>query len=80
MAEQKQVEKFIESALKDKDLDWDVALVELNMATHAWDIELEVPDGPEVLISIPQGSADEMKKTIKNQIDEEIERVKAHKH
>jgi hypothetical protein len=80
MNEQKQIEKFIESVLKDRDLDWDVALVELNLATHAWDIEFEVPDGPEVLIAVPQGSADEMKQAIKQQIDEEIERVKAHKH
>ena len=80
MTEQKQIEKFVESVLKNRDLDWDVALVELNVATHSWNIEFEVPDGPEVLIAVPQGSADEMKQTIKQQIDEEIERVKAHKH
>ena len=80
MTDQKQIEKLIESALKAKDLDWEVALVALNPATHCWDVEFEVPDGPEVLLSIPQGDADDMKKFIKQQIDEEIERVDSHKH
>ena len=79
MTEQKQMEKFIESALDDHDLDWEVALVELNMATHSWNIELEVPNGPEVLITIPQGPPGDMKRIIKAQIDEEVDRVKAHR-
>lgn len=80
MTEQKQIEKFLESVLDKRDLDWEVALVELNQATRSWNIELEVPEGPEVLISVPQGSSNEMKHTIEQQIDEEIDRVKTHKH
>lgn len=80
MTEQKQIEKFVNSALDDRGLDWELALVELNMATHAWHIEFEVPDGPEVLITIPQGSTQDMKRAIEQQFDEEVERVKSHKH
>ena len=80
MTEQKQIEKFVESVLDDRDLDWDVALVELNLATHTWNIEFEVPNGPEVLITVPQGAAQDMKRVIAAQVDEEIDRVKAHRH
>ena len=78
MTEQRQIEKAVESVLKSRDLDWDVALVELNIATHSWNVEFEVPNGPEVLIIIPQGSASEMKRAIEEQVDEEIPRVKSH--
>ena len=80
MTEQKQIEKFVDSVLDDKALDWEVALVDLNLATHSWNIEFEVPNGPEVLITVPQGTPHDMKRTIEAQIDEEIERVKAHRH
>jgi hypothetical protein len=80
MTEQKQIEKFVNSALDDRDLDWEVALVEFNQASHSWNIEMEVPDGPEVLITIPHGTPDEMKRAVKEQMDEEVERVKAHRH
>jgi hypothetical protein len=79
MTEQKQIEKFVNSALKDRDLDWELALVEFNQAAHSWNIELEVPDGPEVLITIPHASPNDMKRTVEEQMDEEVERVKAHK-
>ncbi len=80
MDEQKQIEKTVEAVLDSRDLDWDLALVEMNTATHSWNIELEVPNGPEVLIIIPKNPANGMKHAIEAQIDEEILRVKAHQH
>jgi hypothetical protein len=79
MTEEKQIEKFVDSVLKKRDLDWEVALVEFNPATHSWNIEFEVPDGPEVLITVPHASPGEMKTTVEQQIDEEIDRVDSHK-
>ena len=79
MTEQKQIEKFVNSALNDRDLDWELALVEFNQASHSWNIEFEVPDGPEVLITVPHGTPHEMKQAVEQQMDEEVERVKAHK-
>lgn len=79
MEEQKQIEKFVMSALDDRDLDWELALVEFSPATHSWNIEFEVPNGPEVLISVPHGTPHEMKQVVEQQMDEEVERVKSHK-
>lgn len=79
MTEQKQIEKFVNAALDSRDLDWELAMVEFSPATHSWNIEFEVPDGPEVLITVPQGSAQDLKRVIEEQFDEEVARVKAHR-
>ena len=59
---------------------WTLALVEFNQAAHNWNIEFEVPDGPEVLITVPHGTPHDMKLAVEQQMDEEVERVKSHKH
>lgn len=79
MTEEKQVEKIVDDVLDKKDLDWEVALVELNIPTRSWHIEFEVPDGHEILISVSQGTPAAMKKSIEDQIEGEMARLKSHR-
>jgi len=79
MTEEKQVEKIVDDVLDKKNLDWEVAMVEQKIPTHSWNIEFEVPDGHEILISVPQGTPAAMKKSIEDQIEEELARLKSHR-
>ena len=76
MRDQKALEKETQAILARKHLDWIVAFVDENKADGAWEIELEVPDGPELILSVPPGSKHDMKLSLEKQVDEELQRLK----
>jgi phosphopantothenoylcysteine synthetase/decarboxylase len=78
MTEKQQVEKIASEVLSKKKLDWIIASVEENKAFGVWDIEVQTQDGRELILSIPNGSTKEMKESIKQQTDEETDRLKSH--
>ena len=75
MTEKQQVDKIVTEVFSKNKLEWVIASVEENKPARTWDIEVEVPDGPELLFSVPKGSPQEMKEFVKQQVEEEIDRL-----
>ena len=78
MTHKEEIEVQTKAVLSEKNLDWIVAFVEENKAAGLWEIELEVPNGPELILSIPLGSKQQMKMFLEQQVEEEMQRVKMH--
>jgi hypothetical protein len=79
MTEREQVEKAVDAVFSDKRLDWVIALIEENRASGTWAVEVEIPNGPELILSVPKGSLREMKQSVRQQAEEEIDRLSMHR-
>jgi len=79
MDEKHQVEKTATDVFNKLRLNWIVASVELNRQTHAWDVEVQVPDGSELILSVPNGSPREIKNALMQQAEEELDRLSSHR-
>jgi hypothetical protein len=79
MTDKQLVEKAAYAVLEKKRLNWVIAMIAENSPARAWDIEVEVPQGPELIFSVPKGTEREMKDSISRQIEEELERLKVHR-
>ena len=75
MDEKHQVEKTAGDVFKKLRLNWVVASVEDNHLAHSWDVEVQVPGGTELILTIPHGSPDEIKKALRAQTEEEMYRL-----
>lgn len=78
MDEKQQIEKLANEIFLKKRLDWEIASVEENRPSHSWEIEVQVPDGHEMILSVPKGSLQEIKESLRQQTEEEIVRLKSH--
>jgi len=79
MDERHQVEKTAGDVFSMMRLKWVVAAVQENRETHTWDVEVQVPDGSELILSIPHGSPKEIKKALIAQTEEEMDRLSSHR-
>jgi hypothetical protein len=75
MTERQQVEKIAGEVFHKEGLRWTIASVLENRTSHAWDIEVQTPEGRELILSIPNGSPKEIKQAIRAQTEEEMERL-----
>ena len=75
MTEKQQIEKVALEMLSRGRLKWVVAAIEESLPAHTWDIEVEVPDGHELMFPVPKGSLREMKESIRNFTEEEMDRL-----
>ena len=76
MDEKHLVEKTANDIFNRMKLKWVVAAVEDNHQSHAWDVEVQVPNGSELILSIPHGSLHDIKEAILQQTEEEMDRLK----
>ena len=79
MDEKHQIEKTANEVFSKMRLDWVIATVAENRQLHAWDLEVQAPDGRELILSIPHGSMKEIKAAIRQQTEEELDRIEAHR-
>jgi PhoPQ-activated pathogenicity-related protein len=75
MDEKHQVEKTASDIFKKLRLDWVVASVEDNHVAHTWDVEVQVPGRSDLILMIPHGSSGEIKKALREQAEEEMDRL-----
>ena len=75
MDEKHQIEKTAGEVFKKLRLDWVVASVEDNRLARTWDVEVQVPGGSELILTVPHGTPDEIKKALRAQTEEEMERL-----
>jgi hypothetical protein len=73
--ERQQVEKLAGEVFHKEGLRWTIASVTENRAAHAWDIEVQTPEGRELILSIPDGSPKELKHSLREQTEEEMDRL-----
>jgi hypothetical protein len=78
MDEKHQVEKTASEVFSRMRLKWVVAAVQENRETRSWDVEVQVPDGSELILSVPHGSPKEIKQALIQQAEEEEERLSSH--
>ena len=78
MDEKHQIEKTANDVFEKLRLKWVVAAVQENRESHGWDVEVQVPDGSELILSIPHGSPREIKNALIQQAEEEIDRLSSH--
>jgi hypothetical protein len=78
MDEKSQIEKIATDVFNRMRLKWVIASVEQNRLSHAWNIEVQSPDGSELILSVPNGSMKEIKESIRQQTEEELDRIEAH--
>ena len=76
MTEKQQVEKIASEVFAKERLHWTIASVEENKIAHLWEIEVQTPDGRELILSVPIGSPREVKDSIRQQAEEEMDRLK----
>ena len=79
MDEKHQVEKTAEEVFARMRLDWVIAAVRQNLPSQTWDVEVQVPDGLELILCVPFGSPREIKKALIQQAEEEEERLSSHR-
>ena len=75
MDEKHLVEKTASDVFKKLRLDWVVASVEDNHLSHTWEVEVQVPGGSELILTVPHGTPDEVKKALRAQTEEEMDRL-----
>ena len=73
--DRQQVEKIAAEVFHKEGLRWTIASVAENRASHAWDVEVQTPEGRELILSIPDGSPKETKQAIRAQTEEEMDRL-----
>ena len=79
MDEKHLVEKTAEGVFSRMRLDWVVAAVRENLRSQTWDVEVQVPDGSELILCVPFGSPREIKKALLQQTEEEMDRLSSHR-
>ena len=78
MTERQQVEKIASEVFHKEGLRWTIASIAENKTSHTWDIEVQTPEGRELILSIRDGSPKEIKQAIRDQTEEEMERLHIH--
>ena len=78
MDEKHLVEKTASDVFSKMRLKWVVAAVQENIPSQTWDVEVQVPDGSELILCVPFGSPREIKKALIQQAEEEEERLSSH--
>lgn len=73
------VEKTAGEVFSKMRLDWVVAAVRENVPSQTWDVEVQVPDGSELILCVPFGSHRQIKKALLQQAEEEDERLSSHR-
>lgn len=79
MDERHQVEKTAAEVFAKLRLDWVVAAVQENRLSHTWEVEVQAADGAELILSIPHGSPRDIKKALRQQTEEEMDRLSSHR-
>ena len=79
MDEKHLVEKTATEVFSRMRLKWVVAVVQENRPSQTWDVEVQVPDGSELILSVPFGSPRQIKKALIQQAEEEEERLSSHR-
>jgi hypothetical protein len=78
MTDKQQVETMASAVFSTSRLDWVIASVEEDKASRTWNIEVQTPDGRELILSVPQGSPKEVRSSITQQTEEEMDRLHSH--
>ena len=73
LTDKHQVEKIAGEVFHKEGLRWTIASVAANHS--AWDIEVQTPEGRELILSIPDGSPKEIKHAVREQTEEEMDRL-----
>lgn len=79
MDEKHLVEKTASDVFSRMRLDWVVAAVRENLRSQTWDVEVQVPDGSELILCVPFGSPRELKQALLQQTEEEMDRLSSHR-
>ena len=79
MDEKQLVEKAAGDVFSRMRLDWVVAAVRENLPSRTWDVEVQVPNGSELILCVPFGSPREIKKALLQQTEEEMDRLSSHR-
>jgi hypothetical protein len=79
MDEKHLVEKTATEVFSWMRLKWVVAAVQENRGSQSWDVEVQVPDGSELILSISHGSPRQIKKALIQQAEEEEDRLSSHR-
>ena len=75
MDEKHQVEKTASDIFKKFHLDWVVASVEDNHVAHSCEVEVQVPGHSDLILMVPHGAPDAIKKALRAQTEEEMDRL-----
>jgi len=79
MDEKQQVEKTATDVFNKLRLKWVVASVEQDRHSHEWAVEVQVPEGSELILTVPNGTPREIKNALMEQAEEEMDRLSSHK-
>ena len=79
MTEKQQIEKTANDVFSKMRLGWVIATVQENLQSRTWDLEVQVPEGHELILAVPHGSLKEIKEAIRQQTEEEMDRLESHR-
>ena len=79
MDEKHDIEKTAGEVFYKLGLKWTVAAVQENRQSHTWDVDVQVPDGSELILAIPHGSHRDIKHALRQQAEEEMDRLSSHR-
>jgi len=78
MDEKHDIEKTAAEVFAKLRLKWTVAAVQENRELHTWDVEVQTAAGSELILSVPHGSHRDIKNALRQQAEEEMDRISAH--